>query len=72
MLTRARWPYPRIVAHRAGGSVAPENTLVGLRAAAGLGFAGIEVDARLAALKGGTTGSTGSTGGTGGAPTGNA
>lgn len=49
MLTRTRWPFPRIVAHRAGGSVAPENTLVGLRAAAGLGFAGVEIDARLAA-----------------------
>lgn len=49
MLTRTRWPYPRIVAHRAGGSVAPENTLVGLRAAAGLGFGGVEVDVRLAA-----------------------
>jgi glycerophosphoryl diester phosphodiesterase len=49
MLTRTRWPYPRVVAHRAGGSVAPENTLVALRAAAGLGFAGVEIDARLAA-----------------------
>lgn len=49
MLTRTRWPYPRILAHRGGGSVAPENTLVGIRAAAGLGFAGVEIDVQLAA-----------------------
>jgi len=49
MLTRTRWPYPRILAHRGGGSLAPENTLVGIRAAAGLGFAGVEIDVQLAA-----------------------
>ncbi len=49
MLTRTRWPYPRILAHRGGGSVAPENTLVGIRAAAGMGFAGVEIDVQLAA-----------------------
>lgn len=49
MLTKTRWPYPRILAHRGGGSVAPENTLVALRASASFGFAGVEVDTRLAA-----------------------
>jgi glycerophosphoryl diester phosphodiesterase len=49
MLTRTRWPYPRILAHRGGGTVAPENTLVGVRAAAGMGFAGVEIDVQLAA-----------------------
>lgn len=49
MLTRTRWPRPRIVAHRGAGALAPENTLVALRLAASLGFAGVEVDARLAA-----------------------
>lgn len=49
MLTRTRWPYPRILAHRGGGSLAPENTLVALRVGATFGFAGAEIDARLAA-----------------------
>jgi glycerophosphoryl diester phosphodiesterase len=49
MLTRTRWPYPRILAHRGGGALAPENTLVALRAGATFGFAGAEIDARLAA-----------------------
>lgn len=38
---------PRLIAHRGGGSVAPENTLAGLRAAARLGYRGVEVDAML-------------------------
>ncbi|MBI1397689.1 MAG: glycerophosphodiester phosphodiesterase [Betaproteobacteria bacterium] len=49
MLTKTRWPYPRIIAHRGAGVMAPENTLSALRVAASLGFAGVEVDARLAA-----------------------
>ncbi len=27
----SNWPYPRIVAHRGGGKLAPENTLGGYR-----------------------------------------
>ncbi len=27
----SNWPYPRIVAHRGGGKLAPENTLGGNR-----------------------------------------
>ena len=42
------WPYPRIIAHRGGGHLAPENTLAGLRKAKELGFAGVEVDVMLA------------------------
>lgn len=49
MLTKTRWPYARILAHRGGGSVAPENTLVALRVSASFGFAGVEVDTRLSA-----------------------
>ncbi|MFO1318060.1 MAG: glycerophosphodiester phosphodiesterase [Burkholderiales bacterium] len=49
MLTKTRWPYPRILAHRGGGSIAPENTLVALRVSASFGFAGVEIDTRLAA-----------------------
>lgn len=40
--------YPRIVAHRCGGALAPENTLAGLRLAARIGCHGVEFDAMLA------------------------
>jgi glycerophosphoryl diester phosphodiesterase len=43
------WPYPRVVAHRGGGSLAPENTLGALRLAASHGFEGVEFDVMLAA-----------------------
>ncbi|MEI7970180.1 MAG: glycerophosphodiester phosphodiesterase [Betaproteobacteria bacterium] len=49
MLTKTRWPFPRILAHRGSGTLAPENTLVGIRLAASFGFAGVEVDAQAAA-----------------------
>jgi len=42
------WPYPRIVAHRGGGSLAPENTLGAIRLGASLGFRGAEFDVMLA------------------------
>lgn len=41
--------YPRIIAHRCGGALAPENTLAGLRLAARIGCCGVEFDAMLAA-----------------------
>lgn len=43
-----RWPYPRIVAHRGGGTLAPENTLGALRLGADMGFKGAEFDVMLA------------------------
>lgn len=43
-----RWPYPRVVAHRGGGTLAPENTLAALRHGASLGFKGVEFDVMLA------------------------
>jgi glycerophosphoryl diester phosphodiesterase len=43
-----RWPYPRIVAHRGGGALAPENTLGAIRRGAALGFKGVEFDVMLA------------------------
>ena len=43
------WPYPRIIAHRGGGTLAPENTLAGLRVAKELGFGGVEFDVMLSA-----------------------
>lgn len=42
------WPYPRIVAHRGGGTLAPENTLGALRLGAQMGFRGVEFDVMLA------------------------
>ena len=43
------WPYPGVVAHRGGGSLAPENTLAALRLGASLGFKAVEFDVMLAA-----------------------
>jgi glycerophosphoryl diester phosphodiesterase len=43
------WPYPRVLAHRGGGTLAPENTLAALRAGRARGFRGVEFDAMLAA-----------------------
>lgn len=48
-MPRALWPYPRIVAHRGGGLLAPENTLAGIRLARNLGFVGVEFDVKLTA-----------------------
>ena len=45
----ARWPYPRVIAHRGGGSLAPENTLAAIRKGKDLGFGGVEFDVMLAA-----------------------
>ncbi len=42
-------PLPRWIAHRGGGSLAPENTLAGIRLAARLGFAAVEFDVMLSA-----------------------
>ncbi len=43
-----RWPYPRIFAHRGGGSLAPENTLAALRTGQELGYRAHEFDVKLA------------------------
>ncbi len=43
------WPYPKIIGHRGGGTLAPENTLAGIRKAAELGFGGVEFDVMLSA-----------------------
>ncbi len=45
----AAWPLPPIVAHRCGGALAPENTLVGLDVAAAQGCRGVEFDVMLSA-----------------------
>jgi glycerophosphoryl diester phosphodiesterase len=43
-----RWPYPRVLAHRGGGTLAPENTLGAIRLGAKMGFHGVEFDVMLA------------------------
>jgi glycerophosphoryl diester phosphodiesterase len=41
--------YPRVIAHRCGGALAPENSLAGLAVAAGLGCRAVEFDVMLTA-----------------------
>src|SRR5215471_16471459 len=41
------WPHPRIIGHRGGGALAPENTLAGIRKAAESGIRGVEFDVML-------------------------
>lgn len=43
------WPYPRVLAHRGGGSLAPENTLAAIDTGAARGMKMIEFDAKLSA-----------------------
>lgn len=43
----AGWPYPRRIAHRCGGMLAPENTVAGLRVAVEHGYRGVEFDVML-------------------------
>ncbi len=43
------WIYPRVIAHRCGGALAPENTLAGLHIAARMGVRAVEFDVMLSA-----------------------
>jgi glycerophosphoryl diester phosphodiesterase len=45
------WPYPRWVAHRGAGKLAPENTLAAFRLGAAHGFRMFECDVKLSADK---------------------
>ena len=45
----AAWPYPRWVAHRGAGKLAPENTLAAFRKGASLGYRMFECDVKLSA-----------------------
>jgi glycerophosphoryl diester phosphodiesterase len=47
MSERFPWPYARVIAHRGGGTLAPENTLVAIRVGIQHGFRAIEFDAML-------------------------
>jgi glycerophosphoryl diester phosphodiesterase len=41
------WPYPRLFAHRGGGSLAPENTLAAVKLGQSLGYRAHEFDVKL-------------------------
>jgi glycerophosphoryl diester phosphodiesterase len=41
------WPYPRFVAHRGAGELAPENTLAAMRAGFAHGYRMVEFDVKL-------------------------
>jgi glycerophosphoryl diester phosphodiesterase len=43
------WPYPRWIAHRGAGRLAPENTLAAFRTGASYGFRAFECDVKLSA-----------------------
>src|SRR5258708_20455212 len=45
------WPYARVVGHRGGGTLGPENPLAGIRKAATMGCGGVEFDVMLWADK---------------------
>lgn len=49
MPSPGRWPLARVLTHRCGGALAPENTLAGLEVAAALGCGGVEFDVMLSA-----------------------
>jgi len=46
-MSNNNWPYPKIVAHRGGGKLAPENTLAAIDTGARYGHTMIEFDAKL-------------------------
>ena len=48
-MTHGSWPYPRLVAHRGAGKLAPENTLAALRLGHARGYRMAECDVKLSA-----------------------
>jgi glycerophosphoryl diester phosphodiesterase len=49
MADPAPWPYPRLVAHRGAGELAPENTLAAMRVGHAHGYRMVEFDVKLSA-----------------------
>lgn len=43
------WYFPRVIAHRGGGRLAPENTLAAMRCAVAQGYRAVEFDVKLSA-----------------------
>ena len=41
------WPFPRLIAHRGAGTLAPENTLAALAVAVRYGYRAVEIDVML-------------------------
>ena len=41
------WPYPKTIAHRGAGKLAPENTLAAIRHGASFGYRAAEIDVKL-------------------------
>lgn len=48
-MTLPAWPYPRWIAHRGAGKLAPENTLAAFKLGAGHGYRMFECDVKLSA-----------------------
>ena len=48
-VTASNWPYPRWVAHRGAGKLAPENTLAAFKLGASHGYRMFECDVKLSA-----------------------
>lgn len=46
-MTNTSWPYPRHIAHRGAGKLAPENTLAAMRVGASFGYRMFEIDVKL-------------------------
>ncbi len=46
-VTAAHWPYPKFIAHRGAGKIAPENTLAAFRVGASYGYRMFECDVKL-------------------------
>ena len=47
MSQSTNWPYPKYIAHRGGGKLAPENTLAAFRVGASFGYRMFECDIKL-------------------------
>ena len=41
------WPYPKTIAHRGAGKLAPENTLAAIRHGVSFGYRATEIDVKL-------------------------
>ncbi len=46
-MNRAPWPYPKTIAHRGAGKLAPENTLAAIRYGVSFGYRACEFDVKL-------------------------